>query len=30
MYIDGRRLHYFVTIADLGSLGRAAQVLHIA
>lgn len=30
MHIDGRRLHYFVTIADLGSLGRAAQVLHIA
>lgn len=30
MSIDGRRLHYFVTIADLGSLGRAAQVLHIA
>lgn len=30
MYTNGRRLHYFVTIADLGSLGRAAQALHIA
>ena len=30
MHIDGRRLHYFITIADLGSLGRAAQALHIA
>ncbi|MDB5965250.1 MAG: LysR family transcriptional regulator, partial [Polaromonas sp.] len=30
MYIDGRRLHYFVTVAKLGSLGRAAEVLHIA
>ena len=30
MYLDGRRLHYFLTVADLGSLGRAAQVLHIA
>lgn len=30
MHIDGRRLRYFITIADLGSLGRAAQALHIA
>ncbi|MFA6310160.1 MAG: LysR family transcriptional regulator [Sterolibacterium sp.] len=30
MYTSGRRLHYFVTIADLGSLGRAAEALHIA
>ena len=30
MHIDGRRLHYFVTVADQGSLGRAAEVLHIA
>jgi DNA-binding transcriptional LysR family regulator len=30
MHIDGRRLHYFITVADQGSLGRAAQVLHIA
>lgn len=30
MHIDGRRLHYFVTVADLGSLGRAAEVLHVA
>lgn len=30
MHIDGRRLHYFLTIADQGSLGRAAEVLHIA
>lgn len=30
MYLDGRRLHYFLTVADLGSLGRAADVLHIA
>lgn len=30
MTLDGRRLHYFLTIADLGSLGRAAEVLHIA
>ena len=30
MYLDGRRLHYFLTVADLGSLGRAAAALHIA
>jgi DNA-binding transcriptional LysR family regulator len=30
MTFDGRRLHYFVTIADQGSLGRAAETLHIA
>lgn len=30
MHIDGRRLHYFITVADQGSLGRAAEVLHIA
>jgi DNA-binding transcriptional LysR family regulator len=30
MYLDGRKLHYFVTVADLGSLGRAAEVLHVA
>ena len=30
MHIDGRRLHYFITVADLGSLGKAADVLHIA
>lgn len=30
MYIDGRRLHYFIVVADQGSLGRAAEVLHIA
>jgi DNA-binding transcriptional LysR family regulator len=30
MHIDGRRLHYFITVADEGSLGRAAEVLHIA
>ena len=30
MYTDGRRLHYFVTIADCGSLGRAALALHVA
>lgn len=30
MELDGRRLHYFVTVADTGSLGRAAEVLHIA
>lgn len=30
MYLDGRRLHYFLTVADLGSLGRAAEVLHVA
>lgn len=30
MTFDGRRLHYFITIADQGSLGRAAEALHIA
>lgn len=30
MYLDGRRLHYFITVADLGSLGRASEVLHVA
>ena len=30
MHIDGRRLHYFITVADQGSLGRAAEILHIA
>lgn len=30
MAADLRRLHYFVTIADLGSLVRAAEVLHVA
>ncbi len=30
MRFDGRRLHYFVTIANIGSLGGAAQALHIA
>ena len=30
MYLDGRRLHYFVTVARVGSLGRAAEVLHVA
>lgn len=30
MHLDGRKLHYFVTVADLGSLGRAAEVLHVA
>ncbi|PKO26497.1 MAG: LysR family transcriptional regulator [Betaproteobacteria bacterium HGW-Betaproteobacteria-9] len=30
MHIDGRRLHYFITVADTGSLGQAAQVLHVA
>jgi|CXWL01.1.fsa_nt_gi DNA-binding transcriptional LysR family regulator len=30
MHINGRQLHYFISIADLGSLGRAAQALHIA
>ena len=30
MHVDGRRLHYFITIANLGSLGHAAQVLHVA
>lgn len=30
MTMDGRRLHYFITVADLGSLGRAAEALHIA
>ncbi len=30
MHIDGRRLHYFITVADQGSLGRAAEVLHLA
>lgn len=30
MSIDGRRLHYFITVADTGSLGQAAQVLHVA
>ena len=30
MYIDGRRLFYFITVADQSSLGRAAEVLHIA
>ncbi|MBP8102256.1 MAG: LysR family transcriptional regulator, partial [Burkholderiaceae bacterium] len=28
--MDGRRLHYFLTVAKVGSLGRAAEVLHIA
>ena len=28
--MDGRRLHYFVRIAEAGSLGRAAQSLHVA
>ncbi len=30
MTLDGRRLQYFVTVADLGSLGRAAGALHVA
>ncbi len=30
MSLNGRQLQYFITIADSGSLGRAAQVLHIA
>lgn len=30
MTIDGRRLHYFITVAKVGSLGRAAEVLHVA
>lgn len=30
MVLDGRRLHYFVTVAKVGSLGRAAEVLHVA
>ncbi len=30
MHLDGRKLHYFITVADLGSLGRAAEVLHVA
>lgn len=30
MHIDGKRLQYFVTVADTGSLGRAAEVLHVA
>jgi DNA-binding transcriptional LysR family regulator len=30
MTLDGRRLQYFLTVADLGSLGRAAGVLHVA
>ncbi len=30
MTLNGRQLQYFVTIADSGSLGRAAQELHIA
>jgi len=30
MHFDGKRLHYFVTVADTGSLGRAAEVLHVA
>ena len=30
MHLDGRKLHYFVTVADLGSLGRAAEALHVA
>lgn len=30
MHVDGRRLHYFITVADQSSLGRAAEILHIA
>lgn len=30
MHLDGKRLQYFVTVADTGSLGRAAAVLHVA
>ncbi len=30
MTFDGRRLHYFLTVSDQGSLGRAAECLHIA
>lgn len=30
MHIDGKRLQYFITVADTGSLGRAAEVLHVA
>jgi DNA-binding transcriptional LysR family regulator len=30
MTLDGRRLHYFVTVAEAGSLGRAAALLHVA
>ncbi|MFT4194298.1 LysR family transcriptional regulator [Ottowia sp.] len=30
MPIDGRRLLYFVRVAEAGSLGRAAQSLHVA
>jgi DNA-binding transcriptional LysR family regulator len=30
MHIDGRRLHYFLRVAEAGSLGRAAQSLHVA
>jgi DNA-binding transcriptional LysR family regulator len=30
MTFDSRRLYYFVTVVDSGSLGRAAQVLHVA
>ena len=30
MTLDGRRLHYFVTVAKVGSLGRAAELLHVA
>lgn len=30
MPIDGRRLLYFIRIAEAGSLGRAAQSLHVA
>jgi DNA-binding transcriptional LysR family regulator len=30
MTFDSRRLFYFVSVVDAGSLGRAAQVLHVA
>ena len=30
MTFESRRLHYFITVADTGSLGRAAEVLHVA
>ncbi len=30
MHIEGRRLHYFVKVAEAGSLGRAALALHVA
>ena len=30
MDMDSRRLHYFVRVAEAGSLGRATQSLHVA